>query len=136
VNNEQRRIRGIASYQASWLDIALPDDAIDRAADDRFRQFETRRLDLRLGFAVSGIQRNFRKGGFEGWMLHVMGFGGDRPVVPLVEKLLMVQNAAQLRQQFLDWAAIPDLRRVIMSHGEPIETRPSAALRQLAGALN
>jgi hypothetical protein len=77
-----------------------------------------------------------RKGGLEGWMLHVMGFGDDQPVVPLVEKVLMVENKEKLRRQFLDWAAIPDLRRIIMSHGEPIETNPAAALRKLAGTLN
>jgi hypothetical protein len=76
-----------------------------------------------------------RKGGFEGWMLHVMGFGDDEPRIPTVEKLLMVRNKAQLRQQFLEWAAIPDLGRIIMSHGEPIETGPAAALRRLADTL-
>lgn len=77
-----------------------------------------------------------RKGGFEGWMLHVMGFGDDVPVVPTVERLLMVESKAQLRQQFLDWAAIPDLRRIIMSHGKPIEHGAAQALLDLAGALD
>jgi len=77
-----------------------------------------------------------RKGGFEGWMLHVMGFGNDTPVIPLVEKVLMVENKEKLRRQFLDWAAIPDLKRIIMSHGEPIERDPAAALRELAGTLH
>lgn len=77
-----------------------------------------------------------RKRGFEGWMLHAMGFGDDQPVIPLVERALMVKNKAQLRQQFLDWAAIPDLRRIIMSHGEPIEVRPAQALRDLAATLD
>lgn len=77
-----------------------------------------------------------RKGGLEGWMLHVMGFGDDQPVIPLVEKVLMVENKEKLRRQFLDWAAIPDLRRIIMSHGEPIETNAAATLRALAGTLN
>jgi len=76
-----------------------------------------------------------RKGGFEGWLLHVMGFGDDEPTVPRVEKALMVESKAQLRQQFLDWAAIPDLRRIIMSHGAPIESDPAAALRELADGL-
>jgi hypothetical protein len=77
-----------------------------------------------------------RRRGFEGWMLHVMGFGDASPVIPLVEKVAMVRSKAQLRQQFLDWAAIPDLRRIIMSHGEPIETRPAMVLRELAATLN
>jgi hypothetical protein len=85
---------------------------------------------------VSDLIANLRrKGGFEGWMLHVMGFGGDAPVIPLVEKALMVENKARLRRQFLDWAAIPDLKRIIMSHGEPIERDPAAELRTLAETL-
>jgi hypothetical protein len=76
-----------------------------------------------------------RKEGFEGWMLHVMGFGGDAPQVPTVERLLMVKNKAQLRQQFMDWAAIPDLRRIIMSHGKPIAHGAAQALLDLAGSL-
>jgi len=86
-----------------------------------------------LGDLIGNVRR---KGGFEGWMLHVMGFGDDAPQVPSVEKLLMVKSKAQLRQQFLDWAAIPDLRRIIMAHGEPIDQDPAQALRDLAGTLN
>jgi hypothetical protein len=77
-----------------------------------------------------------RKGGFEGWMLHVMGFGGDVPQVPTVERVLMVENKAQLRRQFLEWAEISDLRRIVMSHGEPIEHGVAQALRDLAHSLN
>jgi hypothetical protein len=77
-----------------------------------------------------------RKGGFEGWMLHMMGFGDDTPQIPAVEKLLMVDNRKQLRQQFLEWAAIPDLRRILVAHGEPIEADPAGVLRDLAGSLN
>lgn len=77
-----------------------------------------------------------RKGGFEGWMLHVLGFGDDRPQIPTVDRLLMVENKSQLRQQFLEWAALPGLRRIIMSHGAPIEVEPAAALRELAATLN
>jgi hypothetical protein len=85
---------------------------------------------------VSDLIGNLRrKGGFEGWMLHVMGFGDDAPVVPAVERVLMVDSKAQLRQQFLDWAAIPDLRRIIMSHGKPIEHGAAQALRDLAQTL-
>ena len=86
---------------------------------------------------VSDLIANLRrKGGFEGWMLHVMGFGGDKPVVPTVERALMVESKVQLRQQFLDWAAIPDLRRIVMSHAKPIEHGAAQALRDLAATLD
>ena len=77
-----------------------------------------------------------RKGGFDGWMLHLMGFGDDKPTVPAVERVLMVESKAQLRRQFLDWAEIPDLRRIVMSHGKPIEHGAAQALRDLADTLN
>jgi len=48
----------------------------------------------------------------------------------------MVENKARLRQQFLDWAAIPDLWPITMSHGKPIEHDAAQALRELAGTLN
>lgn len=86
-----------------------------------------------LGDLIGNMRR---KGGFEGWMLHVMGFGDDTPQVPAVEKLLMVKSKAQLRRQFLDWAEIPDLRRILMAHGEPIERDAAQVLRDLAVTLN
>ena len=85
---------------------------------------------------VSDLIANLRrKGGFEGWMLHMMGFGNDAPVVPAVERALMVESKTQLRRQFLEWAAIPDLRRIVMSHGKPIEHDVAGALRGLADSL-
>lgn len=77
-----------------------------------------------------------RKGGFEGWLLHVMGFGDDDPQIPTVERILMVSNKASLREQLLEWANIAGLERIIMSHGEPIEAGATAALRKLADTLN
>ena len=73
-----------------------------------------------------------RKGGFEGWLLHVMGFGNNAPQIPTVERALMVESKAALHQQFLEWTAIASLKRIIMSHGAPIEIDPAAALRELA----
>jgi len=77
-----------------------------------------------------------QKRGFEGWLLHVAGFAGDHPQIPRVVRMLLVENKGRLRQQLLEWAAIPDLRRIIMSHGDPIETHCGEALRKLAAALS
>jgi hypothetical protein len=77
-----------------------------------------------------------RKGGFEGWLLYVMGFGNDEPQIPAVERVLMVADKGALREQFLAWAALPDLVRIVMSHGEPIQGDAApAALRELADSL-
>ena len=76
-----------------------------------------------------------RKGGFEGWLLHVMGFGGDQPQIPTVERFLMVKNKNKLRRQLLSWADSGNLKRILMSHGAPIDKDVPDTLRRLAESL-
>lgn len=68
-------------------------------------------------------------------MARLMGFGVSGPQVPRVVKSKMIENKPALARQLRDWAAIPDLRRVIVSHGIPIEDRPAAALTAIADSL-
>lgn len=51
---------------------------------------------------------------------------------------LMVSDKAKggLRGQLLEWAAIPGLKRILVSHGDPIESDSSTVLRELAGTLS
>ena len=42
-----------------------------------------------------------RKGGFEGWLLHMLGFGSSGPQIPTAAKIMMLENKAELRQQLL-----------------------------------
>ncbi|HEY2837257.1 MAG TPA: hypothetical protein VGI89_11860 [Rhizomicrobium sp.] len=76
-----------------------------------------------------------RKGGFEGWLLHVMGFGDDQPQIPTVERFLMVKNKNELRRQLLSWAESGSLKRILMSHGTPIDKDVAGTLRRLAESL-
>jgi hypothetical protein len=76
-----------------------------------------------------------RRGGFEGWLLHIMGFGNDNPQIATAAKLMMIENKARLREQLLLWADEPDLKRILVSHGEPIEN-PGPVLRDLAATLS
>lgn len=73
--------------------------------------------------------------GFGGWFLRKMGFAGDEPHIPHPVKLLMVHDKAALRQQLLKWAEIDTLKRILVSHGMPIEDRPQQTLRELADSL-
>ena len=73
--------------------------------------------------------------GFGGWFLRRMKFAGDEPQLPRPVKWTMIDDKAALRIQFLEWAALPNLRRVLVSHGEVIEFQPAEALRDLAHAL-
>jgi len=67
-------------------------------------------------------------------MARLFGFGVKRPQVPTVVKRAMVEDARKLAGQMLAWSEIPELRRLIPSHGE-IVSRPATTLRRIAGDL-
>jgi hypothetical protein len=73
--------------------------------------------------------------GFGGWLLRVMGFAGEEAHVPGPVKLMIVKDKEALCAQLLEWAAIDDLRRIIVSHGSMIENDPRKVLRELAASL-
>jgi hypothetical protein len=74
--------------------------------------------------------------GIGGWLLKIMGFAGDDPHVPAPVKLLLGKHKAEVAQQFRRWAERQDLRRIIVSHGDPIEVGPRETLRTLAASLD
>jgi hypothetical protein len=76
-----------------------------------------------------------RQSGFGGWFLRLAGFGGDRPQVPKVVRMLLIEDQAALRAQLLQWAELASLKRILVSHGLPIEEEPRQALRELANSL-
>jgi len=73
--------------------------------------------------------------GFGGWFLRMMGFAGDEPHIPKPVKLAMIDDKEALRAQLLKWAELDSLRRILVSHGSPIEDQPSQVLRDLAASL-
>jgi len=68
-------------------------------------------------------------------MARLMGFGVSEPQVPRIVRRKIVVNPKALANQFRDWAAFSDLRRIIVSHGDPIETKPRDVLIALAEKL-
>jgi hypothetical protein len=74
--------------------------------------------------------------GLSGWLLRKMGFAGDEPHIPAPVKRAIVNDKALVRDQLMTWAALPSLKRILVSHGAPIEDNPGAALRQLAESLH
>ncbi len=68
-------------------------------------------------------------------MARLFGFGVHGPRISRVVRRMYVSDPAKLAAQFRDWAAIPGLKRVIVSHGEPVEHDPAGALRQVADTL-
>jgi hypothetical protein len=74
--------------------------------------------------------------GFGGWLLRVMKFAGDEPHIPAPVKAKIVDSKVELREQLLAWGALPQLRRIIVSHGDIIESDPRGVLRTLADSLS
>lgn len=68
-------------------------------------------------------------------MARLFGFGVHHPQVPRPVRHGMEDKPA-LAAQFDAWASDPDLKRIIVSHGDVIEEDPAKVLRELADALD
>jgi hypothetical protein len=75
------------------------------------------------------------KPGFGGWMFHLIGFTGDDPKIPSLVAAKSITDRPALKTQLERWAEMPDLTRVIVSHGDIIDQRAAAVLRELAAKL-
>jgi hypothetical protein len=73
--------------------------------------------------------------GIGGWLLRMMGFAGDEPHVPAPAKMLLGKHKSEVARQFRRWAEHANLRRIMVSHGDPIEADPAQTLRALADTL-
>lgn len=65
-------------------------------------------------------------------MTRLLGFGITRPRTSRPVRRMFVSDPAALATQFRAWAALPDLRRIIVSHVDVIEDAPRAALERAA----
>jgi hypothetical protein len=73
--------------------------------------------------------------GSRGWLLQLAGFAGKEAQIPRVVKMVMIKDASALRAQLVQWAEIESLKRILVSHGSPIEENPRQTLRDLAASL-
>jgi hypothetical protein len=67
-------------------------------------------------------------------IVRLFGFGKRRPQVPRVVKRAMIEDKKKLAVQLRQWSEIPQLRRIIPSHGEIVD-RPAPALERMAEEL-
>jgi len=74
--------------------------------------------------------------GLSGWLLRLMGFAGDEANVPGPVKLTLGKHKSEVAQQFRRWAEREDLRRIVVSHGDTIDSDPRGVLRKLAASLD
>jgi hypothetical protein len=73
--------------------------------------------------------------GSRGWLLQLAGFAGKEAQIPRVVKMVMIKDANALRAQLMQWSEIESLKRILVSHGLPIEENPRQTLRDLASSL-
>ena len=73
--------------------------------------------------------------GISGWLLGLAGFAGESARIPRVVKLNLVKDTNALRARLVQWAEMASLKRIVVSHGEPIVANPRQTLRDLAGSL-
>jgi len=69
-------------------------------------------------------------------MARLFGFGVKHPQMAREVRHLFVGDKRALAKQLGDWAAIPDLRQIVVSHGEIIDQSPSEMLRSIASTLD
>ncbi|MEQ1768995.1 MAG: hypothetical protein ABL879_04085 [Devosia sp.] len=68
-------------------------------------------------------------------MARLLGFGVDRPRMPKIGKRLFLKDPKALAAGFRQWAKTDGLRRIVVSHGDPI-TDPVPVLKRAADELD
>jgi hypothetical protein len=72
---------------------------------------------------LNDLVMNMRHGqGFGGFMFKLMGFTADTPNVPLPTRMLLIKDKPGLKTLLGELAATPGLKRVIVSHGDVIDS--------------
>ena len=73
--------------------------------------------------------------GLSGWLFKAIGMTGDEPHIPFPVKLKEVKDKEAVSAQLERWARVPNLQRVIISHGDIIAKSPGAVLDRIAAEL-
>ena len=82
---------------------------------------------------INDLVMNMRhQSGLGGLMFKMMTFTADTPNVPLPTRMLLVKDKPGLKTLLAELAATPQLKRVIVSHGDVLESGAAEGLRQAA----
>lgn len=68
-------------------------------------------------------------------MARLMGFGVNEPEMPWVGEKMFVKDKEALARALRSWATEPGLRRIVVSHGDVIDTDPRRVLERIATEL-
>jgi hypothetical protein len=73
--------------------------------------------------------------GVSGWVFKAIGLTGDEPHIAPPVRMCQVTNKDALRAQLERWSHLPNLRRVIISHGDIIANDAARVLSRIANDL-
>jgi hypothetical protein len=73
--------------------------------------------------------------GLKGWLFKAIGMTGAEPHVPPIIKMRLVDDSKALGSQLEEWSQLPNLERVIISHGNIIGDQPGQVLHRIAHEL-
>ena len=73
--------------------------------------------------------------GVRGWLLKVAGFTGPEPKIPKLVARKGIKEKNAFADQLASWARLPNLQRIVVSHGDIITREPSVVLRHLASRV-
>jgi hypothetical protein len=73
--------------------------------------------------------------GLSGWLFKAIGMTGDEPHVPPVIKMRKVKDKDALRAQLERWSHLPNIQRILVSHGDIIATGAARVLERIAEDL-
>jgi hypothetical protein len=113
-------------------DPAIQFELVDGAKADEFALRVTR--DGRVTLILNDILSNVRhpQGLGAAIMARLFGFGVKRPRTSWPVRRMFVADGKGVAAQFRRWAALPGLKRIIVSHGDVIDDAPAAALERAA----
>jgi hypothetical protein len=73
--------------------------------------------------------------GFAGFLFKLAGFTSNTPNVPLPPRLLLVKDKPGLKTLLQQLAATPSLKRIVVSHGDMLESGAAEGLRQAVASF-
>jgi hypothetical protein len=73
--------------------------------------------------------------GVGGWLLKAAGFTGGGPKIPFLVAKKAIEDKNAFREQLELWAQSPNLRRIVVSHGDVVTEDAPAVLRKLSARL-
>jgi hypothetical protein len=73
--------------------------------------------------------------GLRGRLFKAIGLTGDEPHIAPPVRMREVRDKGALRAQLESWSRLPDLKRIIVAHGNIIDAEPRGVLFQIAAHL-